>query len=161
MTDKPQGRRPRQDRSRQGHFHPLPGTYLSTNDYRHIAGCEFCQAAHGARVAAIARDVADAGRDVQPSAPDPIAEARERGRQDALDELRGALQWQRAALFMHLEWIGQDRAARDPSDRRELRLLDQLDGLRLATDELFYQQFPGSWDRERVRMREQFERGEL
>jgi hypothetical protein len=91
---------------------------------------------------------------------DPIAEARERGRQDALDTLREAVSWHRAYVFMKLEWIAQDRAARDPYDRREDRLLAELDGIRAATDELHWQRFPGSWGRERERLREAFERGE-
>lgn len=95
------------------------------------------------------------------SAPDLLAEARERGRQDALDGLREALHWQRAALWQRLEWINQDRPGRDPYDTRAGRLLDQLDGLRLATDELHYARFPGAWDRERERERRLREEGAL
>jgi hypothetical protein len=93
------------------------------------------------------------------SAPDPIAEARERGRLDALESLNDALLWQRAELWQRYHWMKQDPAGRDPYDTRGARLLDRMDGLRLATDELFYHRFPGAWDRERDRERKAYERG--
>lgn len=92
---------------------------------------------------------------------DEVAEARERGRMDALDALRDALRWRWSEAQQVFDWIQQDREGRDRTGLRSDRLLEQSSTLSDALHELHCHRFRGAWDRERAYLRERFERGEL